>query len=114
MYMAIRRLKIRPGLLDETVRLVENELLPILSSMPGFVEYEVVQIGEDEGLTISIFETQEQAETSSLAVLRASDSERALGVGNVPRKVGASLSLPLFSCLSMKKGGMPAMQSAYH
>ena len=65
MYMAIRRLKIRTGLIDEAVRLVGNELLPILSSMPGFVEYEVVQIGEDEGLTISIFETQEQAEESS-------------------------------------------------
>jgi heme-degrading monooxygenase HmoA len=65
MYMAIRRLKIRPGLLDEAVRLVENELLPLLRSMPGFVEYEVVQIGEDEGLTISVFETQEQAEESN-------------------------------------------------
>lgn len=65
MYMAIRRLKIRPGLLDEAVRLVFHELLPLLSSMPGFVEYEVVHIGEDEGLTISVFETQEQAEESS-------------------------------------------------
>jgi heme-degrading monooxygenase HmoA len=65
MYMAIRRLKIRPGLFDEAVRLVENELLPLLSSMPGFVEYEVAQIGEDEGLTISVFETQEQAEESN-------------------------------------------------
>ena len=65
MYMAIRRLKVQPGLLDEAVRLVENEMLPILSSMPGFVEYEMVQIREDEGLTISVFETQEQAEESN-------------------------------------------------
>ena len=65
MYLAIRRLKVQPGLLDEAVRLVENEMLPILSSMPGFVEYEVVQIGENEGLTISVFETQEQAEESN-------------------------------------------------
>ena len=65
MYLAIRRLKIRTGLIDEAVRLVGNELLPLLSSMPGFVEYEVVQIGEDEGLTISVFETQEQAEEPS-------------------------------------------------
>jgi heme-degrading monooxygenase HmoA len=65
MFLAIRRLKVQPGLLDEAVRLVENEMLPLLSSMPGFVEYEVVQIGDNEGLTISIFETQEQAEESN-------------------------------------------------
>jgi quinol monooxygenase YgiN len=65
MYLAIRRLKVQPGLLDEAVRLVENEMLPILSRMPGFVEYEVVQIGENEGVTISIFETREQAEESN-------------------------------------------------
>jgi hypothetical protein len=33
--------------------------------MPVFVEYEVVQIEEDVGLTISVFETQEQAEASN-------------------------------------------------
>jgi heme-degrading monooxygenase HmoA len=65
MYMVIRRLKIRPGLFDEAVRLVENELLPLLRSMPGFVEYELLHIGEDEGLTISVFETQEQVEESN-------------------------------------------------
>lgn len=65
MYLAIRRLKVRPGALNEAVRLVENEMVPIVSSMPGFVEYEVVQIEEDVGLTISVFETQEQAEASN-------------------------------------------------
>jgi heme-degrading monooxygenase HmoA len=65
MYVAIRRLQVQPGFMDEAVRLVENELVPILSSSPGFVEYDVVQVGEDVGLTISVFETQEQAEESN-------------------------------------------------
>ncbi len=65
MYVAIRRLQVQPGFMDEAVRLVENELVPILSSSPGFVEYDVVQAGEDVGLTISVFETQEQAEESN-------------------------------------------------
>jgi len=65
MYVAIRRLKAQPGSIDEAVRRVENELVPILSSVPGFIEYDMVQVGEDVGLTISFFETQEQAEESN-------------------------------------------------
>ena len=65
MYVAVRRLKIQPGLIDEAVRRVEDGLVPILSNVPGFVEYDVVQVGEDVGLTISVFETKEQAEESN-------------------------------------------------
>lgn len=65
MYVAIRRMKTQPGSIDEAVQRVENGLVPILSSAPGFIEYDVVQIGEDVGLTISFFETQEQAEESN-------------------------------------------------
>ncbi len=65
MYVAIRRIKTQPGSIDEAVQRVENGLVPILSSAPGFIEYDVVQIGEDVGLTISFFETQEQAEESN-------------------------------------------------
>ena len=65
MYVAIRRLKVQPGSIDEAIQRVENGLVPILSSVPGFVEYDMVQVGEDVGLTISFFETQEQAEESN-------------------------------------------------
>jgi heme-degrading monooxygenase HmoA len=65
MFVAIRQLKVHSGSIDEAVRRVENGLVPILRSVPGFVEYDVVQVGEDVGLTISVFETQEQAEESN-------------------------------------------------
>ena len=65
MYIAIRRMKAKSGELDEAVRRVEDGLVPLISSVPGFVEYDVVQVGEDVGLTISVFETQEQAEESN-------------------------------------------------
>jgi len=45
MYVAIRRQKIQPGLIDEAVRRVEDELVPIISSVPGFVEYDVLPAG---------------------------------------------------------------------
>ena len=65
MFVAIRQLKVHSGSIDEAVRRVENGLVPLLRSVPGFVEYDVVQVGEDVGLTISVFETQEQAEESN-------------------------------------------------
>ena len=70
MSVAMRRLKVQPGFFDEAVQRVENGVVPLLRSMPGFVEFVGVQVGEDEGLTIRFFETQEQAEeanTRSLA-----------------------------------------------
>lgn len=65
MYVAIRRIKVQPGVFDEAAQRVENGLVPILRSMPGFVEFVGVQVGEDEGLTISFFETQEHAEEAN-------------------------------------------------
>jgi len=65
MYAAIRRIKVQPGSTDEVVQLAESGLMPIISSVPGFVEYVGVQVGEDVALTISLFETQEQVEEST-------------------------------------------------
>src|SRR5437588_1512603 len=65
MYIAIRRMKAKPGELDEGMRRIENGFVPILRSVPGFVEYIGMEVGQDEGLTISFFETQEQAEESN-------------------------------------------------
>lgn len=39
MYVAIRRMKGQPGTFDEAMRRIANGFVPILNSMPGFVEY---------------------------------------------------------------------------
>ena len=65
MYAAIRRVKVQPGASDEVVQLDESGLVPILRSAPGFVEFVLVQVGEDMGVSITIFETQEQAEEAN-------------------------------------------------
>jgi len=65
MYAVIRRIKVQPGSTDEVVQRAESGLVPIISSVPGFVEYVGVQVEEDVALTISLFETQEQAEEST-------------------------------------------------
>jgi Antibiotic biosynthesis monooxygenase len=55
MFVAIRRLKVQSGSIDEAVQRVENGLVPLLRSVPGFVEYDVVQVGEDVGSLADCF-----------------------------------------------------------
>lgn len=62
MYAAIRRLMVQPGRFAEVVQRDESGLVPILRSVPGFVEFDLVQVGENVGVSFSVFETQEQAE----------------------------------------------------
>ena len=65
MYAAIRRLRVQPGVFDEVVQRDESGLVPLLRSAPGFVEFDLVQVAEDVGVSITIFETQEQAEEAN-------------------------------------------------
>lgn len=65
MYAAIRRLRVLPGVFDEVIQRDESGLVPLLRSAPGFVEFDLVQVGEDVGVSITIFETQEQAEEAN-------------------------------------------------
>lgn len=65
MYVAIRRLKVQPGVFDEVVQRDESGLVPLLTSVPGFVEFALVQVEEDVGMSITVFETQEQAEEAN-------------------------------------------------
>ena len=65
MYAAIRRLRVQPGVFDEVVQRDESGLVPLLRSVSGFVEFVLVQVEEDVGVSISLFETQEQAEEAN-------------------------------------------------
>ncbi|GAC1362063.1 MAG: hypothetical protein NVSMB38_45370 [Ktedonobacteraceae bacterium] len=45
MFVTIRRIKVQPGSIDEAIQRVASGLVPILSSVPGFVEYYVCKWG---------------------------------------------------------------------
>ena len=64
MYAAVRRTE---GVTapKEVRRHVVEEFLPIISEMPGFVAYYVVDAGEGVMLSTSVFEHQEAEEESS-------------------------------------------------
>ena len=64
MYIAIRKYYIIPGMIDEWMQRVQEGFVPIISHVPGFVAYYVLEVRNDEAITVSIFDTQAGADES--------------------------------------------------
>lgn len=52
------------GTFQEVAGLAKNDMLPLFSKEPGFIEYGVGDIGNRQVCSITIWETREQAEKS--------------------------------------------------
>jgi hypothetical protein len=63
-YIAIRKYYTIPGVVDEWMRRVREGFIPIISKVPGFIAYYAMEVRNDEAVTVSIFETQAEAEES--------------------------------------------------
>src|SRR2546423_8184582 len=64
MYTAIRHYVIKPGTEGEIASRAEQGFIPIISSVPGFVSYHMVDTGNNSMTTISVFDTQQGADES--------------------------------------------------
>lgn len=62
MYANVRRRAFKPDKAVEGARLIEQEVVPIISKLPGFLSFYAVHSGEDTITIIGVFETQEAAE----------------------------------------------------
>ena len=56
--------RIRPGSASEIVRRAREGMLPIFRQQPGFVAYEGVVTGDEEVVSISTWESAEQAQAA--------------------------------------------------
>ena len=65
MYAAFRRGSVQPGKADAVLQHISDSVLPLVTNVPGFLSFYAVRLGEDEIITVSVFETQAQAEASS-------------------------------------------------
>ena len=66
MYAAIRRGKAKPGAsVHELAWPIQEGMVPPFRSLPGFAAYSFVNLGNDEGMSITIFETKEAAEEAN-------------------------------------------------
>ena len=70
-YARIGVYKAKPGsalTADETIRRSQNGMLPIFRNQPGFAGYGLVKVGEDSVISISFWQTREQAEAAVQAI----------------------------------------------
>jgi len=66
MYTIVKEYKVQAGLTTDAARHVAEGLVPRIRLLAGFSAYYVVDLGEDELATVSIFKTREGAEESVL------------------------------------------------
>ena len=65
-FLVIRRYRLAPGAaIAEVVQRTEQDFVPILRQVAGFVEYYNVDLGNREGLTISVFSDEAGAKEST-------------------------------------------------
>ncbi|HLZ56965.1 MAG TPA: antibiotic biosynthesis monooxygenase [Ktedonosporobacter sp.] len=75
MYLILRRVNVKPDFVEESTQRIQQGLVPLVSSSPGFVAFYLVQISEHEGISITVFETREQAEEGNRKSLEWAKTE---------------------------------------
>lgn len=65
MYSAVRRYETDPKNVSEVKRRIEEEFVPIIRKVSGFVSYEVLDAGNGVLATISFFDSKTGAEEST-------------------------------------------------
>jgi hypothetical protein len=65
MFAAIRRYHTDPESIEEVARKVNEDFVPLISDMAGFVVYIALDAGQGEYGTVSVFEDQASAEESN-------------------------------------------------
>lgn len=70
MYASIRKYYIIPGTAEEFLRRVQQGFVPLISQVSDFRAYYVLQVRDDEVISVSLFETLAGSEES---VRRAAD-----------------------------------------
>ncbi len=64
MYTVIRKYDIVPGSAEVFIQEVQKSLVSIINRVPGFSEYSLVEVGENEVIAISMFESLDAAKVS--------------------------------------------------
>jgi heme-degrading monooxygenase HmoA len=65
MYATVRRAKFRPGSIEEVIQRVNSTFVPSLATMSGFIDFYLVLLEQDAVSTLSVFETQSEAEKAN-------------------------------------------------
>ena len=65
MHATLRRIKTKPGQAAEVARLIEEQYLPQIEGVDGYVSYTLIDLGDDEVSSVGVFTTEESAELAN-------------------------------------------------
>ena len=64
MFASVRRYRLESGSIDDLLHLVDTDFAETVQEMDGFMEYQVVECGNGEIVTITTFKDRRRAEES--------------------------------------------------
>ena len=64
MFASVRRYRLRYGSIDDLLHLVDTDFAETVQDMDGFLEYQVLECGNGEIVTITTFRDRRSAEAS--------------------------------------------------
>jgi hypothetical protein len=64
MFASIRRYRLESGSIDDLLRLVDSDFADSVQELEGFIEYQVLECGNGEIITITTFADRARAEES--------------------------------------------------
>ena len=65
MFASVRRYRLRSGSIDDLLHLVDTDFAESVQEMDGFLEYQVLECGNGEIVTITTFKDRRSAEESA-------------------------------------------------
>src|SRR3712207_6491721 len=65
MYASLRRIKCAPGKAREVAQRIEEQFVPQMRTVSGFVGYYLIDMGDDEIASVSIFQDQQGADDAN-------------------------------------------------
>jgi len=92
-YGTLRRIKTKPGKLNEALDLMRAKLVPMLTSVPGFVRMAVLEAGPDDVLSLAAWRDRasaEEATRQATAFMEANSGDLVMGP---PEKIDAEIKL---------------------
>jgi hypothetical protein len=64
MFASVRRYRLESGSIDDLLHLVDTDFAESVQEMDGFLEYQVVECGNGEIITVTTFKDRRSAEAS--------------------------------------------------
>ena len=64
MFSSVRRYRLRSGSIDDLLHLVDTDFAESVQEMDGFLEYQVLECGNGEIITVTTFKDRRSAEES--------------------------------------------------